>query len=318
MNVVNINIPSSRFDSFAGDWLRKLYGEEELSDVTLVCGDEQQLKAHKVILGSSSPVFRNIFKTPNTSSIYLRGIKFSEMKSILNFIYLGEVAISQDCVENFLQVAIDLRIKGLSPIVDSEQKNKNLILSRDNIIKKETQIDSFDLEDCQGEVEEVYLEEEAQPVDTIQQHSIASKKEEVNETFSEIPDNEERLGNKNIYQVFRDSEYPKQIITKTTVEHYFTLSGRDIDELAVNETGRVCCSECGQTANKRADVAIHILTKHDKIQLQCDECPMICNGLYSLQYHQRTVHEGRIYSCNICPYKGSTNTNLKKHVLTYH
>ena len=119
-------------------------------------------------------------------------------------------------------------------------------------------------------------------------------------------------------QVFRDSEYPKQIITKTTVEHYFTLSGRDIDDLAVNETGKVCCSECGQTANKRADTAIHILTKHDKIKLQCDKCQEICNGLYALQYHQRTVHEGRIYSCTICPYKGSTNTNVKRHMLKYH
>ena len=63
MNVVKFNIQSSQFDSFAGIFFKELYGEEELSDVTLVCGDSQQIKAHKVILGSSSPVFKHIFKT---------------------------------------------------------------------------------------------------------------------------------------------------------------------------------------------------------------------------------------------------------------
>ena len=36
--------------------------DKEFADVTLVCEDDQQVEAHKVILAASSPFFENILK----------------------------------------------------------------------------------------------------------------------------------------------------------------------------------------------------------------------------------------------------------------
>ena len=37
---------------------------DKFKDVTLVCGDDTEVKAHKVVLNASSQVFRNIFQNP--------------------------------------------------------------------------------------------------------------------------------------------------------------------------------------------------------------------------------------------------------------
>ena len=50
--------------------------------------------------------------------IYLRGIKYSEMESIMQFIYLGEATINQDRTNDFIFVAKSLKITELSRILD--------------------------------------------------------------------------------------------------------------------------------------------------------------------------------------------------------
>ena len=114
MEVLNINISSQQFETYAGTYFKELYGERDLSEVTLVCSDDHQIKAHKVILGSSSPVFKNIFKTNTCSSIYLHGVNFDHMESIVKFIYLGQTEINQSSIDDFLIVARDLKVKDLS------------------------------------------------------------------------------------------------------------------------------------------------------------------------------------------------------------
>ena len=91
----NINISSNHFDANAGNSFKELFADDEFTDVTLVCNDNQQLKAHKVILSSASPIFKNIFKTNNHSNpiIYMRGVNFHEMESIVKFIYLGQALL---------------------------------------------------------------------------------------------------------------------------------------------------------------------------------------------------------------------------------
>ena len=48
-----------------------LYGEERHSNVTLVCDDQNQFRAHKIVLSSCSPVFKKII---DMYDIYRKGI----------------------------------------------------------------------------------------------------------------------------------------------------------------------------------------------------------------------------------------------------
>ena len=48
MEVLHLNISSQQYETYAGSSFKELYGERDLCDVTLVCSDDHQLKAHNV------------------------------------------------------------------------------------------------------------------------------------------------------------------------------------------------------------------------------------------------------------------------------
>jgi len=92
-----------------------LRDDKDFFDVTLAC-DEDQIQAHKVILSACSPFFRNILRrNPHPNPLlYLKGVKFTDLQYVLNFIYHGEVSVGQEELNTFLAVAEELRIKGLT------------------------------------------------------------------------------------------------------------------------------------------------------------------------------------------------------------
>ena len=94
--------------------MKELMMNEEYADVTLVTEDKKQIKANINVLSACSSVFKDIFKEKNSNQImYLRGIQFPEMESILRFIYLGEVTLYGERMKEFLAVAKLLEIKEL-------------------------------------------------------------------------------------------------------------------------------------------------------------------------------------------------------------
>jgi len=94
---------------------RELREEKDFFDVTLAC-DDSQVQAHKVILSACSPFFRQVLrKNPHQHPLlYLKGVKYKELLSVLNFMYMGEVNVAQEELNSFLAVAEDLRVKGLT------------------------------------------------------------------------------------------------------------------------------------------------------------------------------------------------------------
>merc|ERR1711892_1437093 len=103
------------FESNISGAFRELRDDKDFFDVTLAC-DEDQIQAHKVILSACSPFFRNILRrNPHPNPLlYLKGVKFTDLQYVLNFIYHGEVSVGQEELNTFLAVAEELRIKGLT------------------------------------------------------------------------------------------------------------------------------------------------------------------------------------------------------------
>jgi len=108
---------------------RELREEKDFFDVTLAC-DDSQVQAHKVILSACSPFFRNVLRrNPHQHPLlYLKGVKYKELLSVLNFMYMGEVNVAQEELNSFLSVAEDLRVKGLTQnnASNSESSKVNL------------------------------------------------------------------------------------------------------------------------------------------------------------------------------------------------
>ena len=90
--------------------------EKDFADVTLACADGQ-VESHKLILAASSPFFKRVLKkNPHSHPlIYLKGIKFSDVEAVLEFIHHGEVNVEEANLNTFLGVAEELEVKGLVP-----------------------------------------------------------------------------------------------------------------------------------------------------------------------------------------------------------
>merc|ERR1719474_60182 len=103
---------------------RELRDDRDFFDVTLACEDEQ-IQAHKVILSACSPFFKNLLRrNPHQHPLlYLKGISFKDIQSVLNFMYHGEANIAQDDLNNFLSVAEELKVKGLTQGNNSNNSN---------------------------------------------------------------------------------------------------------------------------------------------------------------------------------------------------
>ena len=84
----NVYINSSGFSSNAGKAFTQLWGAEDFFDVTLASGDRKQIKAHKIVLSSSSNFFRQALTRnahPNPL-IYLKDTLHEQLELLLKFI----------------------------------------------------------------------------------------------------------------------------------------------------------------------------------------------------------------------------------------
>jgi len=107
------------FESNISTSFRELREDSEFLDVTLCCDNGVDVvQAHKVILAACSPLFRKILSRQKSTGqnpfLYLKGIRLKELRAVLDFIYHGEVNVAQDSLNNFLAVAEELAIKGLT------------------------------------------------------------------------------------------------------------------------------------------------------------------------------------------------------------
>ena len=98
------NLTWNNFEICAINSFKDLLGEKDFVNVTLVSEDDQEIKAHKVVLSACSQVLKNILlRNPHQHPlIYPSGVKYQELKSLVNFMYLGPAQVRQDDLDIFM------------------------------------------------------------------------------------------------------------------------------------------------------------------------------------------------------------------------
>ncbi len=99
----------------------QLLDDQNFVDVTLAC-DGASIKAHKMVLSACSTYFKDLFVTNPCKHpiVILKDMRFDDLKAIINFMYCGEVNVSQSQLGALLKTAEILKVKGLTEVNDKQ------------------------------------------------------------------------------------------------------------------------------------------------------------------------------------------------------
>ena len=268
--------------------------EEDFFDVTLVTDDQQFISAHKLVLSSSSELFKNILKNSSRSYhpnplIYLNGFCSKELNLIMEYIYHGEVRILPQDIDSFLNDAQKLKIEGLILLEEGHSSEKELKKVENEGLKRESasfverkqEENNFtdtlnptrDLEDNQTEAENnhEYVAEEPKPEDKIS----SQKKKKKESSTTAIANNLDYLNS-----------------SITSMEDVKALAGNLIEY----DDNIVRCKTCGKSANytigNRFNMLKHVEIHIEGLSFDCPFCEKSYKTRMSLDQHRKIKHLG--------------------------
>ena len=309
---------------------------DEYADVTLVCEDKKQLRAHKNILAACSPLFHELLQLDKGSAsiVYLRGVFHSEMESLLNFIYLGETSIEVERTGVFLSTAKCLEIRELcSNIKEDEFESKNI-----SGYKLEN-VENDDNQACTSKTsiseEDMKLNEKPLGLETVSQEECSPQKTRKYHGRKPYKHNDIiKFGNKfkcvqcgKLYQGpsgrSHAIEHKKAVHgVKYSCDQCTYMSGAKAELQrhikAVHEGIRLACDQCDRDFSTRAGLRGHINAIHKGIKFSCDQCDYQTVEKRHLTVHIKGLHEGQRLSCKICDFKTLHQANLVRHVKVKH
>ncbi len=155
----------------------QLLEKQQFVDVTLCCEGGYSVKAHKIVLSACSPYFQALFNdTPcDHPIVILKDVQWPDLKSILSFMYKGEIHVSQDQIGPLLKLAELLKIRGLTeeqtdglshkvndvPVETTKLTKSQIPSKSENEVKKRTtKSDSLELTSKRIKLEEKNRPEE--------------------------------------------------------------------------------------------------------------------------------------------------------------
>merc|ERR1719322_1119613 len=137
------------FDKNIREYFSSLRKDGRMFDVTLATEDDQQIQAHRIILSAGSTFFSNIFLNTHHSNIlvYLKGIRIAQLESLIDFIYSGEVYITQEDLKLFLEAGKELQVKGLQGELQGVQENKVVEQTINHYNNEDEKLNNKDIDD---------------------------------------------------------------------------------------------------------------------------------------------------------------------------
>jgi len=301
------------FESNISVAFRELREDKDFFDVTLACDDEQ-IQAHKVILSACSPFFRTVLRrNPHAHPLlYLKGVKFGDLQSVLNFMYHGEVNVAQEELNSFLAIAEELRVKGLTQNNGSSSSQnqqqptaskpapstlpKTLPLPKPSPRPqmdpvpppKRPRPPAVEQDDDIQEVE-VPVKAEPQPYQAETTHALAPHEEALaqygEEGYEDYGQYEGEDGAYDTSMVGMDGNKGLDYLDALIAPHMTKV---------VDGLGRSVwrCLDCGKDFKLKGDMSRHVEAFHiTHPGLQCDLCEKVLKTRESMRSHMNNVHK---------------------------
>jgi len=257
--------------TFARDSLKALYTDTEFTDVTLACEGGRQLRAHKNILSSGSGLLREILRcNPHPHPLVYLRVGHDHLTAILRFIYLGHCQVDQGDIEEFLEIARQLRVAGLTK-EDDNKDAKKVTKEKEN---KEKETKDRTAKEMEGK--EVMEEPTDAEEDIVESALTKEKDDDKDEDESHGPidinaESEQSLEEMEVENSSESVEAQKlrciQCVYETDKksnlsEHKETVHGEQTNYPLVEQAAQFKCAKCGVEEYCSASLKVHMRKKH--------------------------------------------------------
>ena len=221
--------------------------------------------------------------------MYLKGIQYSEMESILQFIYLGEATIFEERMDELLTVAKSLEIKELyhaatETNVELEDEPSDPSTSNENL-----------------EIQDDFVKQP--PKENYKVNCEPSKKQFARKNGL-CDDNSGHQGVK-----YSCDQCDYQGSTQWNLTAHIQSK---------HEGVKYVCDKCDYQATLQGNLNKHIQSQHEGVKYSCDQCDYQASSQSNLAAHIKSKHEGVKYDCNQCDFKSARQGNLRKHIRNKH
>ena len=280
MDAEKYNLTWNDYPDHLRTLMHDLMVSEDFADVTLVTDDKKKVRAHRHVLSACSPVFKEILqieKQNNHPFIYLRGIQYSEIEPILQFMYLGEAKLYEERLNEFLSAVRDLEIKELYKRVKTNQAHDKTTqkLEEDSNFTSENDDYNIKLEEADNVGSNDSMQQTGKPISRLQCTQC-------DKTFSGKPGL--WLHTKSVHEGVKypcsqcDFQAKRQLQLTEHIQskHEGVMYG---------------CNQCDKQYIKQRDVTRHIKYKHKGIRYACKQCDKLYSDQPKLNRHIQTIHE---------------------------
>ena len=273
------------FETNAPNTFRNLWNDQDFADVTLATVDDQQVRAHKVILSSCSQFFRNIFlKNPHQNPLlYLKGIRYKELALVIKFIYLGQCEVGQYELEDFLATGKDLEVRGMMEDVNLKDVEEPVV---DN---------------------GTHYTQEAQKPDSKYKDNLDDKTWEMLN-----PKNESEV------TIYSNQQSGGSSLCSECNAVFSSRSGLSYHKRSKHEGVRYECDQCDHSFSDSSNLNKHKQSKHEGLKYECNQCDYKATIRGHLTTHKPSVHEGLRYECDKCDLKTTSRSYLTAHKQSKH
>ena len=261
------------YDTNFKECFRKLREDKRMFDVTLATDDAHHIQAHRIILSAGSNFFSDIFMQNNQSSmlVYLKGIASDNLESVIDFIYNGEVFISQEQLEVFVETGKELKVKGLESVMPGvgENTTENLINPQEIKHEYENNDTVADEKEFTSSTREIVVE--------------------INQENLELKTNEDISLQINAMTEKIEGVWKCKTCGKTTSikRHMHDHAERHIKGMSHS------CHICTKTFPNRPNLKTHIFNIHSEL-ISCDVCGKTGMNRKAYRSHKQRNHSQNI------------------------
>ena len=340
------------FEERAPFVMRQLREDKEFTDVSLGMDDGQTIRAHRVILSSSSPFFKKMLSkhAEKNPLIYLVGIPSSVVQSIIDFIYIGKCNVLENNLEDFVRVGKQFCIPGIGDVrlinIDEHclpeevpQENQEVILEDK---ESHQQINTFEIDHFSETFFQDILENSlggngdflTQLGNILDKDDLVETnliERETENTANAEPESLEVALTSDTNTIADESaaqheetnicinQNPKILGTQRLVhDNYLNLPEESLSEIV---------KELVTTKEIKVENSIHVPKKKSKTLelkhtvarvtrsngLACDMCDFTTKRSDHLTQHKEGKHFGSEYTCSQCNFKAGYKSQLNRH-----